>query len=96
MTGLIEMKEDLDAAAMDVLRPTFESLAVSTDDVELDLSGVRFIDSSGVGGIVFLYKRLRAGGHNLWLTGVNNQPRRLLEYVGLLNLASRPAAGVQS
>ena len=96
MTVLIEMKDDLDAAAMDTLRPTFETLAMSTDDVELDLSGVRFIDSSGIGGIVFLYKRLRAAGHNLWLTGVNNQPRRLLEYVGLLGLASRPADGVRS
>jgi hypothetical protein len=32
----------------------------------------------------------------LWLTGVNNQPRRLLEYVGLLPLAARDAEGAAS
>ena len=96
MTISIDLKEDLDAAAMEELRPQFESLAASPGDVELDLSNVRFMDSSGVGGFVFLYKRLRASGHNLWLTGVNNQPRRLLAYVGLLDLASRVDAGVRS
>lgn len=96
MTISIDLKEDLDAAAMDELRPQFESLAAGNSDVELDLSNVRFMDSSGVGGFVFLYKRLRASGHNLWLTGVTNQPRRLLSYVGLLDLASRADADVRS
>lgn len=96
MPVLLKLPEDLDAASMEELRPTFESLARSAEDIELDLSAVRFIDSSGVGGIVFLYKRLRAAGHNLWLTGVSSQPRRLLEYVGLLALATRPFEDARS
>ena len=93
MTIKVDMNEDLDAAAMEALRPKFEELSRSREDVELNLSAVRFIDSSGVGGIVFLYKRLSAGGVRLWLTGVNNQPRKLLEYVGLLPLAARDLEG---
>lgn len=96
MSVLLELPEDLDAAAMEGLRPTFEALARSADDVELDLSSVRFIDSSGVGGIVFLFKRLRASGHSLWLTHVGAQPRSLLAYVGLLPLTTRPIAGARS
>jgi anti-anti-sigma factor len=96
MPALLRLPEDLDAASMEELRPTFESLARNADDVELDLSAVRFIDSSGVGGIVFLYKRLRAAGYNLWLTGVSSQPRRLLEYVGLLSLTTRSLEGAES
>lgn len=96
MSVLLRLPEDLDAASMDELRPVLESLARRAEDVELDLAAVRFIDSSGVGGIVFLYKRLRAAGYNLWLTGVGNQPRRLLEYVGLLGLTTRPIEGAES
>ena len=91
MTISIELKEDLDAATMTDLKETIESLALSRSDVEFDISRVQFIDSSGIGGFVYLYKRLRANGHNLWLTGANNQPRRLLTYVGLLSLTERPA-----
>ena len=96
MTVFVEMKDDLDAAAMESLRPRFEALAQSREDVEIDLSAVRFIDSSGVGGIVYLYKRLTAAGRRLVLTGANDQPRDLLDYVGVLSLASRPLEEVAS
>ncbi len=96
MTVFVEMKDDLDAAAMESLRPRFEALAQSREDVEIDLSSVRFIDSSGVGGIVYLYKRLTAAGRRLVLTGANDQPRDLLDYVGVLSLASRPLEEVAS
>lgn len=96
MTVFVEMKDDLDAAAMELLRARFEELAASREDVEIDLSSVRFIDSSGVGGIVYLYKRLTAAGLRLVLTGASDQPRDLLDYVGVLSLASRPMEEVAS
>ncbi len=45
------------------LKATFETLGGTADDVVLDLAQVEFMDSSGVGGIVFLYKRLKMNGH---------------------------------
>jgi anti-anti-sigma factor len=46
-----------DALAAEKLRPEFDRLATSSSgDLTLDLSGVDFIDSSGIGAIVFLYK----------------------------------------
>ena len=59
MTISIELKEDLDAAAMTGLKETIESLAQSQSDVEFDLSKVQFIDSSGVGGVTATVVPLR-------------------------------------
>lgn len=89
----VYMDHDMDAAAMAALRQTFEDLAASGEDVSLDLSGVQFIDSSGVGGIVFLFKRLRERSHTLTLVNVRGQPLRLLQQLQLVFLiASNKAA----
>ncbi len=72
----------LDAAAVQALRPMVSDLAENaTGDVILDLTAVDFIDSSGIGLIVHLFKRLvgRAGG--LTLVGLNGQPKQLIEYL---------------
>ena len=45
----------------------------------IDLRGVTFIDSSGIGAIVFLFKRLRAANRELMLVGVHGQVRELIE-----------------
>ncbi len=86
MAVIVEIPEDMDADGMRRLRPEFEKLADCADDVELDLSRVDFMDSSGLGGIVFLYKRLRAKGRDLRLRRVRNQPRNLLHNLRLTNL----------
>ncbi len=86
MTVSFEILEDMDAAGMRRLRPELERLADSGDDVELDLSRVDFIDSSGIGGIVFLYKRLRASGHDLRLCRVRAQPRKLFHNLRMAHL----------
>lgn len=88
MTVSFEIFEDMDAAGMRRLRADLERLAESEDDVELDLSRVDFIDSSGIGGIVFLYKRLRAGGHDLRLCRVRPQPRKLFHNLRMTHLLS--------
>ncbi|WP_343563398.1 STAS domain-containing protein [Kiloniella sp. b19] len=67
-----------------------ETVAVLEDDLAnlieketgrliLDLSTVDFIDSSGIGSIVFLFKRLRVQNRELVLKGVHGQPARLLK-----------------
>lgn len=46
--------------------------------IELDLSGVTFIDSSGIGAIVFLYKRMLENNGSLKLIEVTGQPKELI------------------
>lgn len=93
MTRMVHISEDMDAAEMDRLRKLFEELATGSDDIVIDLSGVNFIDSSGIGGIVFLYKRLFALGRQLTLINADGQPLRLLTHLRMTNLFSQGSTG---
>ncbi len=89
MSNLATVKEDLfleiegslDALAVEVLRPRFDELVQDKADVVIDLSKINFIDSSGIGAIVFLFKRLRSLQRNLSLVGVHGQPLELLKHL---------------
>jgi anti-anti-sigma factor len=59
--------------------------SVAANDVELDVSDVSFLDSSGVGALVAQQTRLRDRGHRLRLVGLQAMPRRSLETLGLLD-----------
>ena len=83
MTQEFKITEDMDAHAMGNLRPSLEELAANGRDVLLDLDNVKFIDSSGVGGIVFLFKRLTSARKTLVLKNVSGQPLRLLTHLGM-------------
>jgi anti-sigma B factor antagonist len=83
MTEVFKVEGDFDAAAARELRPLLESLAAAGKNVTVDLSSVDFIDSSGVGALVFLHKRLVAAGHKLVVTGLKGQPLELLTYLRL-------------
>lgn len=69
-----------DAQTVSALEDDFQALV---DDGKgrliLDLSAVDFMDSSGIGSIVFLYKRLKSQSRDLILEGVNGQPARLIQ-----------------
>ncbi len=77
-----QLKGDFDALTVDSLRPLLDAI-VNTDtcDVHIDLSQVEFIDSSGVGALVFLFKRLRSKNRHLTLGGATGQPLDLLKYL---------------
>jgi anti-anti-sigma factor len=80
---IVEITQDMDAATMAKLKPRFEEMSLREDDIRLDLRGVRFIDSSGIGGIVFLFKRLREKSLNLTLANVTGQPLSLMRQLQL-------------
>jgi anti-anti-sigma factor len=87
---IVKIGQDMDAATMATMKSEFETLAVSVDSVRLDLEGVEFIDSSGIGGIVFLFKRLRERSLNLSLVNVDGQPLRLMQELHLGFLIENP------
>ncbi|HZO16533.1 MAG TPA: STAS domain-containing protein, partial [Polyangiaceae bacterium] len=51
--------------------------------IELDLSDLQLIDSSGAGAIVWMYKQLRQRGATLTISGLRGQPRAIFELLGL-------------
>jgi anti-sigma B factor antagonist len=72
------LRQDLDAALAD---PHCSSLV-------LDLSGATFLDSSGIGFLVALASRLKAGGRQLLLRDPSSQVRKTLELVRLITYFS--------
>ncbi|EME0157591.1 STAS domain-containing protein [Vibrio vulnificus] len=52
-------------------------------DIEVDMSGVEFLDSSGIGAIVYLYKRLVERERTMRIENVRGQP---LEIISLLRI----------
>ena len=52
-------------------------------DITLDLSGVGFLDSSGLTALARGYNALRAAGHTLRTTGEQDHIQKILELTGL-------------
>ncbi|MFZ5641808.1 MAG: anti-sigma F factor antagonist [Bacillota bacterium] len=52
----------------------------------INLQGVRFIDSSGLGAILGRYKRISAGGGKVAVVGAAPQVKRVLELSGILKI----------
>lgn len=76
----VVLNGDFDAEAVKEIRPLFHELSEEKNsNVLIEMSEVSFIDSSGIGAIVFLYKRLVAKGFQLALVGTKGQPKQIME-----------------
>lgn len=72
---VLHIRGELDALSCSDIRPILDSIVEDgTRSVTLNLSELRLIDSSGVGAIVSLYKRIRANGGVVRFIGVTAQP----------------------
>jgi serine/threonine-protein kinase RsbW len=81
---LLKIEGALDAHTVAELRPALETLVADNPRrVIVDLSALRLIDSSGVGAIVSLYKRVRAGGGQVSVTGMRDQPLAIFKLMRL-------------
>jgi anti-sigma B factor antagonist len=83
-TIILRIEGELDAMTALELRPALDELSEQKPKkVKIDLSALRLIDSSGVGAIVSLFKRLRATGGEVSVEGVTGQPRAIFEVLRL-------------
>jgi anti-anti-sigma factor len=92
---------EVDLSATEDLAAAVRPCLAHGESVELDLAGVEFIDSSGLGTLVQLLKEAARNGASLTLTGVSTSTYRLLEVTGLapvfdVRLASKDADDVAS
>ncbi len=80
----------LDALTVRDLRPVIDEIvAARPQRVMVDLEKLNLIDSSGVGAIVSLFKRVKANGGNVVVTGAREQPLavfKLLKLDGVFGL----------
>ncbi len=81
---VLRISGSLDALSTPELRPMIEALvAEKPATVSVDLSDLRLIDSSGVGAIVSLYKRMRAVGSKVEVVGLRDQPLAIFRLLRL-------------
>jgi anti-anti-sigma factor len=78
------MTKQVDAHLASELRLVFEELLEHTHkNVVLDFSETLNLDTSGVGAIVYLFKRLHSKGLTLELTGLERQALRKIKRLHL-------------
>ena len=74
----------LDALTARDIRPIFDQVvADKPKKVTVDLEGLTLIDSSGVGAIVSLFKRIKADGGNVTVLKAQDQPLAVLKLLKL-------------
>jgi anti-sigma B factor antagonist len=85
----------LDAVSASQVELMLDTLLVRPcSRVEIDLSGLRMIDSIGVGMLVAVYKRLRARGVALTFRGLCDQPLAIFKLLRLDRLLADSRADI--
>ncbi len=77
-TLVMTIDGELDNETVEEIRRIFNSLIQKHSDVLVDMSAVSFIDSAGIGSLIYLYKQLQTNGRRMRLICKPGQPRDLL------------------
>lgn len=85
----LSISGSLDAMTAPEIRPIVDEIAdASPKSVEVDVSELELIDSSGVAVLVSLFKRVKAGGGSMRVTGLTGQPESIFRLLRLDRLLS--------
>jgi len=77
---IIKLSGEMDAQGCSVIRPQLEDVCNQNQPhIIIDINSVSFIDSSGIGAIVFLFKRLKEKNRSMEIIGVRGQPKELMK-----------------
>jgi anti-anti-sigma factor len=81
----VTLSGEFDAYGSSTVHPVFKNLVEREDirSISINMKNVEFIDSSGIGEVVFLFKSLRESRRSLELVGVHGQVKEVLELVGV-------------
>lgn len=83
-TLTLRIEGGLNALSAPSIAPELDAIiGDSVPVVVVDLSELTQVDSSGIAAIISLYKRLRERGRKLHVVGVQAQPARVFELLGL-------------
>jgi anti-sigma B factor antagonist len=81
---LLAVRGSLDAQSATRLKPEVVAIGDSgTKKVVVDLSELTLLDSSGVGVLISLFKRVRALGGQVLYAGVKSQPKEVFRLLRL-------------
>ena len=80
----IAIEGELDTMTVGDLRSEIDKMVANEPKrVEVDLAALRMLDSSGVGALVSLYKRVRAYGGQVVMVGLRDQPLAIFRLLRL-------------
>ncbi|WP_024873035.1 STAS domain-containing protein [Tolumonas lignilytica] len=77
-TLVLTIDGELNNDMVEEIRPIIDSLIQKHTDVLVDMSSVCFIDSAGIGSLIYLYKQLQSNGRRMRVICKQGQPRDLL------------------
>jgi anti-sigma B factor antagonist len=84
---VLAVSGDLDISGVEeFLEQAVRLMEAADGGLDVDLGGVTFIDSSGLGALVRLQRTVTANGRALRLTNVPQPVTRILELTGLTDL----------
>ena len=80
----LKIEGAVDALSAPEIRPIFDSVVADRKKrVIVDIEAVTMIDSSGVGAIVSLFKRVKAEGGQVLVVGAKDQPLAVFKLLKL-------------
>jgi len=80
----LDIDGTLDALTVSDIRADLDKLVESAPaKVDVNLANLRLIDSSGVGALVSLYKRVKAKGGSVQINGLKDQPLAIFRLLRL-------------
>ena len=84
----IKLEGELDHHSAESIRSRIdrEIEATGCERLTIDMEGVTFMDSSGLGVILGRYRLLNARGGTLFISGANSSVERILRMSGLYSL----------
>ena len=84
----VKLEGELDHHSAESIRSAIDREIESTgcERLTLDMEGVTFMDSSGLGVILGRYRLLNARGGTLFISGANSSVERILRMSGLYSL----------
>ena len=89
--GVLVVSGELDIATVDELvAGARAALDSGTSVLRIDVSGVTFVDSTGLGALVRLRNEAEQHGRRLDLVGVRPELRRVLDLTGLSEIFPDP------
>ena len=85
----VYLSGELDEYAANISRGTFDKLLddnLNKKKVVFELSGLTFMDSTGIGMLIGRYKKLKNFGIPVYLAGANNGIEKVIELSGLYGI----------
>ena len=96
--SIVTVIGELDVSTAPRLRSSLEEALAADGDVELDMRGCGFVDSSGIATLVWLAVRMKERDRRLRIVGARERVRRILDLAGIsghtaVEIDDAPAAG---